>query len=115
MNSDQAPIKPLTFSSHGNRGVTQLNFNRYDGRRDMRRLAAFAAIIVGVLAGTPVALAQQPSSGLGEAGGVQGAVGGGAANGTLPFTGLDVVFLLLGGLVLLAVGFGLRAVSRAKS
>jgi len=81
----------------------------------MKRLVAAAAVILGILAWAPLALAQQPSSGLGEAGGVQGAVGGGAANGNLPFTGLDLLFLFAGGLVLLAVGFGLRAVSRAKS
>jgi cell division protein FtsW (lipid II flippase) len=45
---------------------------------------------------------------------VQGAVGG-AANGTLPFTGLDVLFLFAGGAVLLAVGMGLRLVSRARN
>jgi len=76
----------------------------------MKRLAAAGAVIFGALAWAPLALAQQPGSGLGEGGGVQGAVGG-AANGTLPFTGLDVVFLVLGGLVLLAAGLALRAVS----
>lgn len=80
----------------------------------MKRLAAAAAVILGTLVWAPLALAQQPTSGSGEAGGVQGAVGG-AANGTLPFTGLDLLFLFAAGLVLLAVGFGLRAVSRAKS
>ena len=60
----------------------------------MRRFAAFAVILVGVLAWAPLALAQQPNSGAGEGGGVQGAVGGGGGN--LPFTGLD----LAGGLVL---------------
>jgi hypothetical protein len=81
----------------------------------VRASAGFAALVIGFLVWTPVALAQQPTSGLGEAGGVQGAVGGGAADGTLPFTGLDVLFLFAGGLILLAVGMGLRLVSRARS
>jgi hypothetical protein len=83
----------------------------------MGRLLGFAAVALGVLVWAPLALAQQPSSGLGEGGGVQGAVGGGGvgAGGTLPFTGLDVLVLFAGGLTLLAVGLGLRAVSRARS
>jgi hypothetical protein len=44
---------------------------------------------------------------------VQGAVGG--SDGSLPFTGLDLIFLFAGGLILLAVGMGLRRVSRARS
>jgi hypothetical protein len=82
----------------------------------MRRLAAVAAIIVGVLASASVALAQQPTSGLGEGGGVQGAVGGGGGGGgSLPFTGLNLLFIVAAGLALLALGFGLRAASRARS
>jgi hypothetical protein len=52
-------------------------------------------------------IAQQPSSGAGEGGGVQGTVGGGGTNasGSLPFTGLDLVVLFAGALLLL----GLRA------
>ena len=80
----------------------------------MKRLGASAAFILGVLALAPVALAQQPTSGSGEGGGVQGAVGGGG-DGALPFTGLDVFLIVLAGLALLAVGLGLRAVSRARS
>jgi hypothetical protein len=83
----------------------------------MRRLGASAAVILTVLAVAPMALAQQPSSGLGEGGGVQGAVGGGGGGGagTLPFTGLNVLFIVLAGIALLALGFGLRAASRARS
>jgi hypothetical protein len=76
--------------------------------------SAGLATLAGFLVWTPVALAQQPTSGAGEGGGVQGAVGG-AADGTLPFTGLDLIFLFAGGLILLAVGLGLRRVSRARS
>ena len=80
----------------------------------MKRLAGFVALATGFLVWAPLALAQQPNSGAGEGGGVQGAVGGGG-DGTLPFTGLDLLFLFAGGLVLLAVGLGLRRVSRARS
>jgi len=81
----------------------------------MRRLGASAAVVFGGLALVPLALAQQPTSGAGEGGGVQGAVGGGGTNGALPFTGLDVLFIVLAGLALLVLGLGLRAASRARS
>jgi hypothetical protein len=83
-------------------------------RSHMRRLGACAAVILGVLTAAPLALAQQPTSGAGEGGGVQGAVGGGSS-GALPFTGLDILFVVLAGLALLAVGFGLRVASRGRS
>jgi hypothetical protein len=38
-----------------------------------------------------------------------------AGNGSLPFTGLDLIILAGGALVLLALGFGLRAVPRTNS
>ena len=79
----------------------------------MRRFAAFAVILVGVLAWTPLALAQQPNSGGGEGGGVQGAVGGGGGN--LPFTGLDLRVFAVAALVLLAGGLVLRVLSTSRS
>jgi hypothetical protein len=84
----------------------------------VKRFAGRVALVVGFLVWTPFALAQEPSSGLGEGGGVQGSIGGGggvSAGGTLPFTGLDVLVLFVGGLALLAVGLGLRHVSRART
>jgi hypothetical protein len=81
----------------------------------MRRFAAFAAILVGVLAWAPLAVAQQPSSGAGEGGGVQGAVGGGGAGGDLPFTGLDLRVFAVAGLLLLAGGLALRVLSSSRS
>ena len=81
----------------------------------MRRFAAFAAVIFGVLAWAPLALAQQPNSGGGEGGGVQGAVGGGGAGGDLPFTGLDLRVFVVVGLVLLAAGLALRVLSTSRS
>ena len=78
----------------------------------MRRFAAFAVIILGALALAPLALAQQPNSGGGEGGGVQGAVGGDGGN--LPFTGLDLRVLAVAGLVLLAGGLALRVLSTSR-
>jgi hypothetical protein len=85
----------------------------------VRFVAAIGAFAAGLLLLAPTAFAQLPSSGLGEAGGVQGTVGGGGAGGgvaggTLPFTGLDLIFLVAGGLALLVVGLGLRRVSKAS-
>jgi hypothetical protein len=83
----------------------------------VRHFAAVGAFLTGALVFAPLAFAQQPSSGLGAGGGVQGAVGGGAAGGggSLPFTGLDLAFLVIGGLTLLAVGASLRRLSRARN
>jgi hypothetical protein len=79
----------------------------------MRRFAAFAVILVGVLAWAPFAFAQQPNSGGGEGGGVQGAVGGGGGN--LPFTGLDLRVFVVAALVLLASGLALRVLSTSRN
>ena len=77
---------------------------------------------VGLLAAAvvyaPLALAQQSSvDGYGGgAGGIQSEVeSGGGAGGSLPFTGLDLGLLIGGGLVLLAVGFGLRRLARGNA
>ena len=62
----------------------------------------------------------------GEGGGVLGAVGGGGigsppaqvvetSGGSLPFTGLDLGLLALGGFALVGVGVGLRRLSRPLS
>jgi hypothetical protein len=76
----------------------------------MRYLKAVLISTLAALISAPIALAQQPSSGAGEGGGVQGAVGGGSnASGSLPFTGLDLIVFVAGALVLLTLGLGLRA------
>jgi hypothetical protein len=82
----------------------------------MRQLKAFLIVVSAALFSAPIALAQQPNSGAGEGGGVQGAVGSGGSNagGSLPFTGLDLIVLCAGALLLLALGLGLRAVARAR-
>lgn len=83
----------------------------------MRHLKAVLIITLAALISAPIALAQEPSSGAGEGGSVQGAVGGGGSNasGSLPFTGLDLTVLVAGALVLLAFGLLLRARTRSSS
>jgi hypothetical protein len=82
----------------------------------MRHLKAVLIVSLTALISAPIALAQQPTSGSGEGGGVQGAVGGGmAGSGSLPFTGLDLIVFVVGGLVLLALGLLLRATTRSSS
>jgi hypothetical protein len=68
----------------------------------------------------PSALAQGGSAEQGyggEGGNVQTGVsaGGDAAAGGLPFTGLDLALLVIGGLTLLLVGAGLRRAARARN
>jgi hypothetical protein len=85
---------------------------REDG--EVKRLAAFASSLLAYLVMASVALAQEPTqSGYGGTGGnIQGDVEG---SGSLPFTGLDLLLLVGAGALLLAAGFTLRRVGRAKS
>ena len=54
-----------------------------------------------------------PTHGYGGGAGVQNEVGGvQAAGGSLPFTGLDLALLVIGGLMLLVVGMVLRRAVR---
>jgi hypothetical protein len=77
------------------------------------RLLGVAGMALAALAWVPAALAQSPAvSGYGGVGGeVQGDVGG----GSLPFTGLDLGLLVLGGLLLVAAGLSLRRLAKNKS
>jgi hypothetical protein len=89
--------------------------NEGEEREDeVKRLAALTASALACLVMASVALAQEPTqSGYGGAGGnIQGDVEGG---GSLPFTGLDLLLLLGAGALLLAAGFTLRRVGRARS
>lgn len=81
---------------------------------EVKRLAAFASSVLASLVLASVALAQQPTeSGYGGTGGnIQGDVEGG---GSLPFTGLDLLLLVGAGALLLAAGFTLRRVGRART
>ena len=63
---------------------------------------------VCVLALPATAFGANPSGGGGEAASAQGAVLASGSDGALPFTGANLVFVVVGGLALLAVGFLLR-------
>jgi hypothetical protein len=80
---------------------------------------AVVAVGVGSLVFASMAFAQSSSvQGYGgEAGGVSAGVAGGGGNvaGTLPFTGLDLMFLALAGAVVLLLGFALRRFGRAQA
>jgi hypothetical protein len=88
------------------------------------KLRCLMAAVCALLVLAPAALgASGGSAGTGyggDAGNVQnevnqGAVHAVAAKGTLPFTGLDLALLVVGGLSLVVVGAGLRRASRRPS
>lgn len=83
----------------------------------MGRFFAFSSVGLAILMWAPAALAQSPAvSGYGGVGGeVQGDVGGSGSGGALPFTGLDLGLLVVGGLVLLVAGLTLRKLAHNKS
>jgi hypothetical protein len=96
----------------------------------MKRLALFMAIVAVALAAAVPAYGQSSVTDTysGHSGGVLGAVnnnsgGGGNAptqvratsGGSLPFTGLDIGLLALGGGALVGVGVGLRRLARPLS
>lgn len=92
----------------------------------MRRISVGAASVVAFLASASVALAQEPTGKgyAGTGGAVQGELGTGglgagevgaqAGSGSLPFTGIDLVFLFAAGVFLLAVGLTFRRLARVK-
>jgi hypothetical protein len=75
-----------------------------------RRILAFSSAIVGAAYLAPVLWAGNESNPVDQggqvAGGLSGASNGGG--GSLPFTGLNLAFLIVGGLVLIATGLLLR-------
>ena len=77
------------------------------------KLRCFLLAVPSVLAIAPTAAlaAGSVKAGYGGGAGVQNEVGqtaGVAAGGSLPFTGLDLALLVIGGLMLLVVGMVLR-------
>jgi hypothetical protein len=67
-----------------------------------------------MLLGTPTALAGGYVSSGSEGGAASGASGSATAAGSLPFTGLDLALIVVGGLMLLASGLLLRRASRSS-
>jgi hypothetical protein len=96
----------------------------------MKRLAMLTVVVALVLAAVAAPAFGQGAvtdSYGGQGGGVLGAVDSGGGNGTpptqvqttesgsLPFTGLDIGLLALGGCALVGVGVGLRRIARPLS
>jgi hypothetical protein len=92
----------------------------------MKTLLVWLTAMVAVLALATTAYAQSSSVGgyndeagqvqtqvQGGGGGDSGASGGGGSSSSLPFTGLDLALLVGAGGMLLAVGFGMRRLTRA--
>ena len=90
------------------------------------KLRCLILVVFAMLALAPTALAVgSAGSGYGGAGGnVQNDVQQGALNassgtessgGSLPFTGLDLTLLVVGGMTLLVVGAGLRRAAKHKA
>lgn len=86
----------------------------------MRRLRSWSVLALGALAAlvaAPAALAgTDPSSSVyaGVAGNVQGGIAGASpSGGALPFTGLNLALIVVGGLALIATGVLLRRRSAA--
>jgi hypothetical protein len=87
------------------------------------KLRCLMAAVCALLVLAPSALAAGGSAGQGyggKAGGVQNEVNQGALNAaagesSLPFTGLDLALLVVGGVMLLVVGAGLRRAARRST
>lgn len=65
------------------------------------------AVVLAALALPAVALAANPSESQGQAAQAEGLLGS-QSSGTLPFTGMNLALIVVGGLVLLASGLLLR-------
>jgi hypothetical protein len=97
----------------------------------MKRLALLMAVVAVALAVAAPAYAQNATSDAyaGKGGGIVGTVDSGNGptastpqavqntngNGSLPFTGLDIGLLAIGGVALVGVGVGLRRFARPLS
>ena len=80
------------------------------------RMAFALSALVALLALAPVAFAADSSvdAYAGDAGEVQSSVTDDSSSSTLPFTGLDVGFVVGAGALLLAGGFGLRRMTAGR-
>ena len=83
----------------------------------LRYLVAVLGAAILVVAPTALAAGGSAGNGYGGQGGVenevnQGALHAAASGGSLPFTGLDLALLVIGGIVLLVVGAGLRRAAK---
>lgn len=81
------------------------------------KIISLVAVVAVVLVFATTASAQQASQDgyLNQAGQVQGQVNGGSggsSGGSLPFTGFDMALLAAAGGLLVAVGFGMRRLTR---
>jgi hypothetical protein len=77
---------------------------------EIMRVVRRIVVLLGLLATLvfpAVALAGNQSATLGDGGGAQGALSGGG-EGTLPFTGLNLVLIVLAGIALIGTGVLLR-------
>jgi hypothetical protein len=71
------------------------------------------AVPIGLVVAPAAFAAGSAPAGYGGGAGVQNEVGGvEAAGGSLPFTGLDLALLLIGGLMLLVLGMFLRRAAK---
>ncbi|HSC90992.1 MAG TPA: hypothetical protein VLB86_04995 [Gaiellaceae bacterium] len=81
----------------------------------MARRRLVASVIAAALIGAPSALAASPGTALdgygGEAGGTQGGLAG-QQGGVLPFTGVQLGLVTLGGIALIGSGVALRRSTR---
>lgn len=84
------------------------------------KLRYMVVAVATALVAAPAALAASVQSGYEGGAGVQNQVGqsagaAGVLGGSLPFTGLDLALLVLGGLMLLVIGMVLRRAAVKRS
>jgi hypothetical protein len=78
----------------------------------LKRIVTLGSALLGLLVLVPAASASSLQSGYSGAEGVASAV---RSSAKLPFTGLNLTLMIVGGLVLVAIGFTLRRASRPEA
>jgi hypothetical protein len=83
--------------------------------RKVRHVALAASATALIL--VPSALAQEPTGRVygGQGGDVQDEVTGGAAGGLLPFTGLDLMVMVVAAVLLIGAGLAMRRLARDRA